>query len=328
MTTNNPNIATTDDPAGTALGAVVSLSGGRSMETFSKEIARAPMDLPIDGSQTLGTRWQSQVASLAAHLDVPSLDLVVVGGEPVESAGGPIGKDRSGPVRACRFFYVPDPSELRGTGGVLRDLAERFADDQLLLVSTGATVLLEPLEDLYDALLAAKADVAFIVHEEEASNLMLVRCGSLRELPAVGFVDFKEQAVPRIKSSGPVIALTSPTPAAMTMRNASQYLEALRRIHNLTSVPDEAQTAPSVPRAFRETWMSSFAIVEQGADVDATATIHDSVVLRGAKVGRRALVARSVVSPNMVVSDDETFIGRVLSSKAAGEKSDGRWERS
>ena len=306
------------------LAAVVLLSGGRGMASFAEYTGRATLDLPIDGSNTLGTHWRQEVTALATHLALDHIDLLVVGGARLVS----FGQDAPGIHHLCRVLQLPDSGEHRGTGGILRDLAARFADDQYLLVSTGSTLLLDTLVSLHERLSNAGAAVAFFAKDDEPANLMLVRCGSLRDLPAVGFVDFKEQAIPKIKSNGSVSAILSDSAPALTMRNPMQYLEGLRRIHSGSVSGSATIKLPPVPAAFAESWMPVFSIIEPGAEVEEGATIHDSVVLRGSRVGRGAIVARSVVPPAAVIGQDTVVSGKVLHAKGSGLKSDARWERS
>ena len=306
------------------LAAVVLLAGGRSMASLTEQVDRSPLDLPIFGIKTLGDCWIEQVSDLSGRLGLPTLELLIVGGREAVSVGPAAAAD----APKCRVSHTPDPSELRGTGGLLRDVADRFADDQFLLVSTGSTILLHPLDQLLRRLIAANADVAFLARGDEAFNVTLVRCGALRDLPTIGFVDFKEQAIPRIKSNRTVAAVHCADAPAVTMRNAAQYLQGLRQLHSRGVADDAAADVPTVPEAFRESWRPTFAIVEPGAVADPTAIIHDSVIMRGARVGQRAIVARSLISPGMVIPDDAAVVGRFMLQKAGMPMSDGTKEPS
>lgn len=294
------------------------------MAALAEQVGRSPLDLPIDQRQTVGSSWRDQVTALAGSLGLPSLELLIVGGQEARSCG----QLDAGGGAGCRVSHMPDPSELRGTGGLLHDVAARFADDQFLLVSTGSTILLNPLDQLFRSLLDAEVDVAFLARGDEAFNVTLVRCGALRDLPTIGFVDFKEQAIPRIKSGRSVEAVHCPDRPSVTMRNGAQYLDGLRLLHTRLSAGGSRNAGPVVPEAFREEWRPTFGIVEEGAEADSTAIVHDSVIMRGAKVGRRAIVARSLISPGMVVADDAVVVGRFLPQKGGVPMSDARRERS
>jgi hypothetical protein len=51
-----------------------------------------------------------------------------------------------------------------------------------------------------------------------------------------------------------------------------------------------------------EDWMCTFKLTEDGAAVDSSARLHDSVVLSGGRVGSRSSVVRSLVGPGGVVA--------------------------
>ena len=74
-----------------------------------------------------------------------------------------------------------DLSEYRGTGGVLRDLAGEYGDDDLLLVCNAAQVLMEPLTVIARALAHKGADVALVAHDDGTpTGAMLLSVKTLR----------------------------------------------------------------------------------------------------------------------------------------------------
>ena len=117
-----------------------------------------------------------------------------VGGVPVHSLGSNLEDLR-------HIEHLQDPQEVRGSAGVLRT--------SLLACRTMRCAgrerrqfMLEPLKELLDDLLSTGSDVSFFVHDDHTSGgLMLVRCGCLRAIPSVGFVDFKEQALPMMDAA-------------------------------------------------------------------------------------------------------------------------------
>jgi hypothetical protein len=133
---------------------------------------------------------------------------------------------------------------------------------------------------------------------------MLIRCGCLRGLPDVGFVDMKEQGLPQIAGEHVVRVVTRSRATGHSIRNRETYLRALRSWYR-------PQPEPENP--FAEDGRSSFALVEDGAEVDPTARIHDSVVLAGARVEAGASVIRSVICPGSVVPRRGTVIEEVSS---------------
>lgn len=66
---------------------------------------------------------------------------------------------------------------------------------------------------------------------------------------------------------------------------------------------------------FVEDWWPTCGLVESSADVDPSARVHDSVVLRGSRVRRGAVLVRSVVCPGAVVRNHEIVVGRLVAGR-------------
>ena len=91
-------------------------------------------------------------------------------------------------------------------------------------------------------------------------------------------------------------------PTGLPIRTANDYITALRYYHMRRA----GKTTLSDPLA--EDWQPSFNIVEEGAVVDPTARIHDSVVLRGGVVEAGAVLVRTFVCPSGLVRKDRTLV--------------------
>jgi NDP-sugar pyrophosphorylase family protein len=206
-----------------------------------------------------------------------------------------------------------DRSELRGSGGVLRDIAQDYGDNDVIAVANANQILTESLSHLLTCLEASGSDVTLIAHEDGTpGGLMVARCGSLRTIPSVGFVDLKEQALPQLAKHASVKVVRRESPPSLPVRTASHYIAALRYYHRRSSSSAGRDEQP----AFSEGWLSTFALSERGAFVDSTARLHDAVVLRGARVERGAVVARSVVCPGAVVGKDQVILDQLVSAEA------------
>jgi NDP-sugar pyrophosphorylase family protein len=151
--------------------------------------------------------------------------------------------------------------------------------------------------------------VAILTQGDDAPcGLMLIRCGILRQIQSVGFVDLREQALPHIARSHRVHIVPTAGQALLPTRTREDYIRALR----LHAAQERGLDLAAFDHPFAESWQTSFAIVEPGAVVHPSARIHDSVVLAGARVGREALVAYSVVGPGGVVPPRGTLVNEVL----------------
>jgi mannose-1-phosphate guanylyltransferase len=209
--------------------------------------------------------------------------------------------------RAAGIVAESDPSELRGTGGVLRDVAEAFADDDMLLVANAAQVLVEPLASVAADAAERGGDVTVVANADGTpASLTLISCRALRELPAVGFVDLKEQGLPLMARRHDVRVQTRAAAAGMPIRTPQDYLKALKAYHRVL-----AGERPH-GEAFGERWRRRFALVEDGAVVAADAELHNTVVLRGGRVEAGALVANCVVCDGGVVRRREQVMGRLV----------------
>lgn len=293
--------------------AVVVLGGMVRPTPFSTAIGRSLFDLPLQEGMSVLDAWHAEAGELAR-----------VGG-----AGGELEVrvlvDQSTPLpagpSASKVRVQRDALELRGTGGLLRDVAAEYADDEYLVVVGGVQILLRPLADVVAELSLAGGDVMVGSHGDRTpSPIMLCRCGALRLICDRGFVDMKEQALPMIAREHRVRVREGMSVTAMAVKTQSQYVAALRArfLHGGAGGPGSA---------FAEDWRRRFAVVEYGAEVDSSAIIHDSVVLRGGVVRAGAAVVQSVVcgvvGRNAVVTDALVAPagGGVAASASAGRVS-------
>ena len=268
------------------LSAIVLLGGAVGRSAFRAALDRAIVDLPVEAGRTVLTQWLDHCASLAQSIPTQSLPVRLLVDH---SAQLPQIQGRS--HATLNFSVERDPSEFRGTGGLLRDIAHGYGEDDYLLVANAVQLLREPLTVLAEDLFAQSAPVVVVSHVDGTpSGIMLVKCGCLREIPEIGFVDMKEQGLGMIARRHTVKVLERSTPTALPIRTYVNYLAALRQIHR-----------PSDSQAKHEDWERTFAIVEEGAEVAAGSTIHDSVVLRGGRVEKGAVVINSVVCAGGVV---------------------------
>lgn len=263
--------------------AVVLLAGSIRPFPLSLETGRSVLDLPVtDGRAVLGM-WVKEHKKLAGVLDRHvALRLLLDRKARVPSCLGTLDSSR---LRVER-----DPSEYRGTGGLLRDLAVDYPDDAYLLVASAAQLLLESVVPVVFEMARLGGDVCLLSHADGSPACMiLVRCGSLRRISPVGYIDFKEQALPEIAKRFTVRVLQRERPVGIPVRTRAEYVAALTAYHRRHAAAAEARSP------FAEEWKPRFAIVEKGADVAEGAIVQDSVVLRGARVESGATVTRSIV---------------------------------
>jgi hypothetical protein len=219
-----------------------------------------------------------------------------------------------GPIH---FTVERDPFDYRGTGGLLRDLAEaRYEDDDYLLVANGAQLIVGSLAEHSLALAERGGEVVVAGHRDGTpTGLMLVRCGALRGIPAAGFVDMKEQALPMIARSHDVRVVLFEKSTARPVRTLPDYLAALRAHHQ------QMENRPIDQDPFGEDLRSTFSVVEHGARVDREALLHDAVVLAGGIVEPEAVVVRSLICPGARVRRGQRVADRILAGPGAAARS-------
>ena len=135
---------------------------------------------------------------------------------------------------------------------------------------------------------------------------MLVRCRALRRVSQSGYVDMKEQALPAIAKDFKVNHLYQTSATGLPIRTLEEYIGALQRRYRVSC----GKPLPEDP--FAEDRRPTFAIVEDGAEIDPEARVHDSVVLNGAIVEAGAMVVRSIVCPGGTLATGDTAIDSLV----------------
>src|SRR5579859_5443849 len=210
------------------LKGVVLLAGAVGPSAFRSGLDRAIVELPLEKYRTVLAHWRDHCAGLAQLIEIQHLPvrLLVDHTSQLPSVSHQ-------PDSSTQLSVERDPSELRGTGGLLRDIAQGYRDDDWLLVANAVQVLWTPLALLATDLAEQSAPVAVVSHSEGTpSGIMLVRCGCLRDIPDIGFVDMKEQGLGIVARRHTVKVLERTEPTAYPIRTYVNYLTALRRYHS------------------------------------------------------------------------------------------------
>lgn len=285
------------------LRAVILLAGTVRANAMRRGVNRFLLELPIDHHRSVMDGWHAHLLSLAQRFEIDRLPVRVI-------------VDRSTPTPAankwngrCEVTFEQDPFEFRGTGGLLCDIARQYEDDDYLLIVNAPQLLYEPLSILAESLGQLESDVALVRQPDGTpGGIMMVRCGCLRAIPRVGFMDLNEQALPIIAREHEVRVWKHPNATGHPIRTLDGYLEAVREYHRRLSGSADAGDLTA------EDWQATFSIVEPGAEVHPSAVVHDSIVLCGAKVDAGALLVRSVVCPGARVQSRQSAVDRLVSA--------------
>ncbi|MEM8781450.1 MAG: hypothetical protein AAGE65_01220 [Planctomycetota bacterium] len=283
------------------LAGVVILAGSVRANQLRRATGRSPLEMPIGSSRTVMHEWcdrLSETAEAAGIAELPVRVMVDQGASPDPCA------EHHGPLR---IRVERDPSAYRGTAGLLHDLAREYPDDAKLLVLHASQLPFTSLSQALGYEHAVSSDVTIVADPDGGpSGIMLLRCGCLRDINAVGFVDLNEQALPNIAQRFDVRVHRTEQPVTRSLRTLSGYLETLRLFHHQRT----GRLVNDGP--FAEDWQASFQVLEGGSFINDKAVIHDSVVLAGARVEADAVVVRSVVCPGAVVGKGEHRVDRVV----------------
>jgi hypothetical protein len=281
--------------------ALVLLGGTVRPTPLHTSTRRSILDLPLEQETTLLNHWLGHAAAMARYAQMDVLKTRVL----VNAASY---EPKSGAARYAGAYQVEqDSSEYRGTGGVLRDLCDCYDDNDLVLIASASQVLIDPLHAIAAALDHKRADVTLISHKDGTpSGVMLARCAVLRNIPALGFVDMKEQALPLIAGKFDVKVVHCRRPTGLPLRTLGDYMAALRTYHRKSS------GRPQNIDPLAEDYQPTFSIIEAGATVDSRATVCDSVVLRGGVVEAGASLVRSVVCPGGTARAKTTSVDRFI----------------
>lgn len=279
------------------LRAVVLLAGSVRPNQLRKAVGRFLLELPVDAQRCVMDIWHQQLTDAAVQWGHPRLPVRVIVDR---TTALPTNNPWDG---RCDVRFEQDPFEYRGTGGLLRDLACQYGPDDSLLIVNAMQLPLEPIAGVVHAMSKVRGDVVLACRTDGSpTGIMRVRCGALRSIPEVGFVDLNEQALPAIAREYDVRVVRRERPFGMPIRTLSDYLDAIRAFHRRAN----AGGTPSNP--FTEDWKPTFEVIEERAQVHESAVVHDSVVLSGGRVEAGAVLVRAVVCPGAVVPERVTAV--------------------
>jgi N-acetylglucosaminyldiphosphoundecaprenol N-acetyl-beta-D-mannosaminyltransferase len=288
--------------------AMVLLGGRGRSNPLTTHIQRPILELPLrcdeNGCERVldaWLRWTDGIAKAGGQEHLP-VRIVVDAPEAAPLLPSmPGGMQR----RENAFTCEVDRKHDRGTGGVLADVADQYEDDDLLLVAAGHQVMLDP-PHLIARALAAKfvqgAEVALVADGKGPPSVVtLLRCGVLRSIKDIGFIDLKEQALPKLALTRDVRAVRLRRPPGLPIRYTDDYLQAIPLYNESLAGGRRLRPDVSLSMPMCEELDARFSVIEPGAEVHETARVHDAVVLAGAKVEAGATVVRSVVCAGAVI---------------------------
>jgi hypothetical protein len=288
--------------------SVILLAGQVGRSPLADGAGRSLLDLPVGDGRRLIDLWAEQLEECAAAHGIERIAVCIS----VDRGGRMPELITRAASSRVDFSLMRDPTEYRGTAGVVSDLTRGYDGEARVLVAAAHQVIREPLARVVGELARHDEAVSIVPHTGgELAGMFLLRCARLHDVAEVGFVDLKEQAIPGARGHGPLHAVHREPGASLPIRTLEEYIDALRAIHAVARGDGPRPAADP----FAETWEPAFAIVEPGAQVGDGAFLQDSVVLDGAVVGRGAILARSLVCSGAVVPAGECVVDRIVTGR-------------
>ena len=303
---------------GVGVDEVLVLTGWTRRPTLEAATGRSRLRLPladVGGRVADAARlWRDGAADMARGGRPPSVRFL-------GDATLCLGELPPGPVASVEA----DGGAYRGTGGTIRDaLAQRPGTTRALIVE-GPRAMAVPLAEVMPRLLPAAAEADVVLARDARgryAGIALVRAGCLSAVPAVGFVDLKEQALPRIAERHNVRVIDLPwEDVSWPLRDLASYARALNaaatgRLWLAGRPPRAVAAGGEAPAGFHGV------VIEPGAAVAASARLHATAVLSGGSVGPDAVLVGCLVAAGGVVRAGERAAGQIF---AGGRKGARRW---
>ncbi|MHC5006985.1 MAG: LbetaH domain-containing protein, partial [Planctomycetota bacterium] len=237
-------------------------------------------DLWPTPDQTVLDHWLDRIAELAGELSR------VIPVRVVHDANTPPPWPRRGSGGPLIIEHEPRP--LRGAAGLLHDVCRDYGSQEHVLVAEAARLLSCPLAPLLADHALHGADVTVASNADHSpAGVYLVRCGVLDLVGTSGFVDLKEQWLPRTIEAGlSVREHQLAGSGALPLRTRQQFVDA---------------AAPNGSR-----------VVCAGGLIGPEASVEGSIVMPGAVVGPMANVVRSLLCPDSQVRAGANIVDAVV----------------
>jgi hypothetical protein len=283
--------------------SVLLLAGGLSPTPLQRLMGFPAAGLPLDRERTL----------LAAWLEVIDRSLGSLRGSTHLLCGTPMDErwflaELRRPTTLVSGVEVRrDGRPHRGVCGILADTAEACGLTDWLLVVELNTLPPRSLVPMLEAAAHGPSMVVGASEDERPAGAFLLRAEHLKDVPRRGYLDFKEQFLPQLVSRGHRVSRARLSETSVRLIDRRNYLRAVRIWQS-----ENAESSA-------ERNVSGHSIICRGAEVASDAFILDSVVLPGAMVGSRCVVARSVVGPLIRVPEGSVLVDAVMANARLGD---------
>lgn len=295
-------------PAGIleSIRSMLVLYGSVRSTPLARRADRCLLDLPLNQG-TILTHQLENAKSCARRFGLEGFEMrVLVDTESTAPVSLPDARHEG---MSC--VIQQDASPIRGVAGVLSDATQEMDENDYIIVTSGAQVYLERLDDLVHAMAKQRADVTLVSSRDGSPvGVWLMRVGVLRSVKPIGYVDLKEQSLESWRHDHVVRVVERSRAYVQPARSRSEYLDAVR-----SRVMGYGVGATIDEDPYREDWESTFSIAEPGSEVASGAILHDSIALAGSVVGKDAVVVRSVLCPGANIAPGARVIEQVVQGR-------------
>ncbi|MHC4975162.1 MAG: LbetaH domain-containing protein [Planctomycetota bacterium] len=287
-------IPDTTTSASLRVDACVMLAGGIKPSELESQARTPTLDLWINDSGTVLDRWVSAI--------VPVMDASGVIRIAHSSSRAAVGDPEA--ARSHAIELVPESGAYRGPAGVVRDCCVDLAPEAHVLIVEASKWVGGSLEPMLASSESLGATTLVGVNPDGSpSGLYLTRRGALDCVPSKGFMDIKEQWLPRVQeSTGGVYVYRVPAPGTLPIRTREQVLRTL-------------DVSPGNAFVSRGGLRVEESAVSSEASIAPSARVVRSIVMPGAVLEQDALVIRSVVCAGAHVGMGERVIDQVRASR-------------
>lgn len=289
------------------LAACLILSGGLQPTPLSEETGLSVLDLPLTASNTVLDVWVEAIRALPFNSEVP---IRVIHDGPTYVP--------SGLSREIDLVDVEiQPRALRGTAGVVADACREYDPDSSVLVVEGSRYSVSGLNRLLCRHFESGADITLGRNPDQSpSGMYIVRCGACELVPGIGYMDFKEQWLERLRRNGHRIEVQDvPAPGSMPIHTLEQLLAAARLAN--THVTGRLVTTSVANGLIRNSEAQGLRVICPGALVGPGARVIDSIVMSGAVVPSNAIIVRSLICSKGPIQSGAEIADAVISARAS-----------
>jgi len=294
------------------IARVLLLAGGLRPSPLASACGASVLTLPVGTEGTLLAHWAAVFRDVLVRDDAEARVCICVRPDQVEGLRTLVASllepsrppittlpsakatpEASGvPLSGHSFELFPDQAAYRGPAGVVRDATRDLPKDANVLIIEASRLALTPIRPLIEAHFAARSDATVGINPDASpAGLFVLRVEALDQVSDVGFVDLKEQFLPKLVAAGKDVRVFLLAPPAMgAFRTRPEFLAAVLSSEQATSDHPVARAAAPGPVA-----------LALDAFVDPTAYVAHSVIGPGARVESGAVVVRTIVMARAVV---------------------------